>query len=115
MIELEHQETIFLEDQQVDLWSIILDDEQVGSLQVAFINDYTLGVEDIFVKKEFRNQIGPRGVRRILQILKNEYPSITVIAGVRISGVRARGAPVSDITGVAELPTDTAPLVRVRI
>lgn len=115
MIELEFLETIVFNNTRSDLWAITLDGEQVGSIQAGLISSTILGVEDIFVKREFRRDFGPQGVRRVLQAIKKEYPTITEVAGIRISGARARGFPEGEATGVAELPSGTAPLVRVRV
>lgn len=116
MIELEYLEAIRLHGEtDVDLWSIQLDSQQVGTVQVGLVTPELLGVEDIFVKKEFRSEFGPQGVRRVLQLLKEEYPGITEVAGIRISGIRARSAPIEPETGERELPMGTAQLVRRRI
>lgn len=116
MIELEFLETIISDEIPVDLWAITLDGEQIGTIQTGLVSPEMLGIEDIFIKREFRGRrFGPRGVRQVLQKLREEYPGIEEIAGIRISGARAKGSPVGEATGVSELPLGTAPLVRMRI
>lgn len=89
MIQLEFFDD--LPDLGTEAWNILQDGEPIGYIILTVEGD-TLWISNINAELGRSKGIilGPVGVRQILRQLKREFPLVTNISGVRVTGARTR-------------------------
>lgn len=96
-------------------WNIILNDQTVGSILVVLRKPEVLEILDVSIRRQFRSQISVAGVRRILSLLKQQYPSASEIVGVRVTGVRALKSDVETEEMGKVIPFEEGKTTRVKL
>lgn len=95
MIELELFDVIApdadISDVELEIWNITQDGEPVGNIQLVNRgNTLEIAHIDDTVGRQVGRSLGTPGVRKVLRLLKKEFPQATQITGRRVTGIRTQ-------------------------